>query len=461
MERVSHAFYSRPEILKVVWLFCAGPAISPSFKGTRMKNIEGKVAVVGLGYVGLPLAASFAKHVTVVGFDVNQRRVKELQKGVDLTGETLGGDLKTPNLSFSTDPKVLRGCKYIVVAVPTPVDRANVPDLEPVVSASRIVGENLSKGAIVVFESTVYPGVTEEICLPILEEKSGLKLGDFKIGYSPERINPGDHEHTVDKIVKIVSASDGEALEELSALYGLAAKSVYRAPNIMTAEAAKVIENIQRDLNIALMNELSLIFARLGLHTDEVLAAAGTKWNFHKYHPGLVGGHCIGVDPYYLTYRAQQLGYHPQVILAGRQINDSMPIRVGEMVVRGLSDVGKPLKGSTVLVMGLTFKENVPDIRNSRVHDTITYLQGFGVKVLGCDPLLPPDVVRKHFGIENVEFEKVPNCDCVLIANKHTAFRSLTFDLLKSKMNPPVLIDIKNLFDRQAAQAAGFHYKSL
>ena len=426
-----------------------------------MKPIEGKVAVVGLGYVGLPLAASFAKHLTVVGFDINQRRVEELQKGIDLTGETLGGDLKNPHLSFTTDPKALRGCKYIVVAVPTPVDKANVPDLEPVVSASRIVGENLSKGSIVVFESTVYPGVTEEICLPILEEKSGLKLGDFKIGYSPERINPGDHEHSVDKIVKIVSASDAEALEEVSALYGLAAKSVYRAPNIMTAEAAKVIENIQRDLNIALMNELSLIFARLGLKTDEELAAAGTKWNFHKYHPGLVGGHCIGVDPYYLTYRAQQLGYHPQVILAGRQINDSMPIRVGEMVVRGLSDVGKPLKGSTVLLMGLTFKENVPDIRNSRVHDTIVYLQDFGVKVIGCDPLLPPDVVRKYFGIENVEFGKVSSCDCVLLVNKHNAFRSLTFDQLRAKMNPPVLIDIKNLFDRRAAEAAGFYYKSL
>ncbi|HUJ10180.1 MAG TPA: nucleotide sugar dehydrogenase [Verrucomicrobiae bacterium] len=426
-----------------------------------MNKIEGTVAVVGLGYVGLPLAVSFAKHLTVVGFDINAHRVKELQQGIDRTGETLGGDLRSPNISFTTEPKALRGCKYIVVAVPTPVDKANVPDLEPVVSASRIVGENLSPGAIVVFESTVYPGVTEEICLPILEEKSGLKRGEFKIGYSPERINPGDHEHTVDRIVKIVSGCDAETLDEVAALYSLVAKSVYRASNIATAEAAKVIENIQRDLNIALMNELSLIFARLGLNTDEVLAAAGTKWNFHKYHPGLVGGHCIGVDPYYLTYRAQQFGYHPQVILAGRQINDAMPIRVGEMIVKGLSDAGKPIKGSTVLVMGLTFKENVPDIRNSRVHDTITYLQNFGVKVLGCDPLLTVDTVRKYFGIENVEFEKLPKCDAILVANKHNAFRELTLDQLKAKMNPPVLIDIKNLFERQAAQAAGFHYKSL
>ena len=426
-----------------------------------MRKIEGKVAIVGLGYVGLPLGVSFAKHIAVVGFDINTRRVEELQKGTDRTGETTGGELKQSNITFTTDAKLLRECKYIIVAVPTPVDKANVPDLEPVVSATRIVGENLSKGSLVIFESTVYPGVTEEVCLPILEEKSGLKLGDFKIGYSPERINPGDHEHTVDKIVKIVSGCDAETLQEVGALYSLVAKSVYHAPSIATAEAAKVIENIQRDLNIALMNELSLIFSRLGLNTDEVLAAAGTKWNFHNYHPGLVGGHCIGVDPYYLTYRAQQFGYHPQVILAGRQINDSMPIHVGEMVIKGVAHVGKPIKGATVLILGLTFKENVPDIRNSKVHDTIAYLQGFGVKVLGCDPLLSADTVRKHFGIENVEFDKVPACDCILVANKHDAFRSLTLDQLKAKMSPPVLIDIKNLFDRGAAQAAGFYHQSL
>jgi UDP-N-acetyl-D-galactosamine dehydrogenase len=426
-----------------------------------MRKIDGTVAVVGLGYVGLPLAVSLAKHVPVVGFDINTRRVEELQQGIDRTGETLGGDLKSPNISFTTDAKHLHRCKYIIVAVPTPVDKANVPDLEPVISASRIVGENLSKGSIVIFESTVYPGVTEEVCLPILEEKSGLKLGDFKIGYSPERINPGDHEHTVDKVVKIVSGCDAETLDEVDALYSLVAKSVYRASSIATAEAAKVIENIQRDLNIALMNELSLIFSRLGLNTDEVLAAAGTKWNFHKYHPGLVGGHCIGVDPYYLTYRAQQFGYHPQVILAGRQINDSMPIRVGEMVIKGISHVGKPIKGATVLILGLTFKENVPDIRNSKVHDTITYLQGFGIKVLGCDPLLSADTVRKYFGIENVAFDKVTKCDCILLANKHSAFGSLTLDQFKARMSPPVLIDIKNLFDRKAAESVGFYYRSL
>jgi len=425
-----------------------------------MKKVQGTVGIVGLGYVGLPLAVSLAKHIKVIGFDINTKRVDELQRGIDRTGETLGGDLTSPNISFSPDPKCLRECRYIVVAVPTPVDDANVPDLSPVIGASQVVGQNLTKGAIVIFESTVYPGVTEDICVPILEKESGLKLGEFKIGYSPERINPGDHEHTVDKIVKVVSGYDAETLEEVAALYSLVAKSVFHAANIKTAEAAKVIENIQRDLNIALMNELSIIFSRIGINTDEVLAAAGTKWNFHKYHPGLVGGHCIGVDPYYLTYRAQQLGYHPQVILAGRYINDTMARYVGNLVIKGISAVGKPLKGATVLVMGLTFKENVPDIRNSKIHDTITYLQSFGMNVLACDPLVPADTAHKYFGIENIAFEKAGKLDCVIVANKHDVFRSITLDDLKKKMTPPVLIDIKNLFPRKAAEAAGFYYKS-
>lgn len=426
-----------------------------------MKTIQGTVAVVGLGYVGLPLAAAFAQHLPVIGFDINATRVAELTQGIDRTGEVLGGNLRHPNFSFTADPIRLREAKYVIVCVPTPVDQANVPDLSPVTSAAELVGRNLSRGAIVVFESTVYPGVTELVALPILEKYSGLKLGEFKLGYSPERINPGDHEHTVDKIVKVVAGCDAETLDELGRLYGLVAKSVHHAPNIMTAEAAKVIENIQRDLNIALMNELSLIFDRIGIHTDEVLTAAATKWNFHKYHPGLVGGHCIGVDPYYLTYRAQQLGYHPHVILAGRRVNDAMPIHVAEQVIRGLSAAGKPLKCATVLVMGLTFKENVPDIRNSKVHDTITHLQSFGIRVRGCDPLLDTDTVRQYFGVELVDFDRSGPVDAILVANKHNVFRSLTLEQLKAKMNPPVLVDIKNLFDRKAAQAAGFWYKSL
>ncbi|MCS7048334.1 MAG: nucleotide sugar dehydrogenase [Verrucomicrobiae bacterium] len=426
-----------------------------------MNKPQGTVAVVGLGYVGLPLATALAEHVQVVGFDINSTRIRELQQGIDRTGETLGGKLQNPNLSFTTDPKALRSCKYIIVAVPTPVDNANVPDLEPIRSSARIVGENLSPGSIVVYESTVYPGVTEEIALPILEQCSGLKLGQFKIGYSPERINPGDREHTLDKIVKIVAGCDPETTEELAALYGLVAGGIHKAPNIKTAEAAKVIENIQRDLNIALMNELSLIFARLGLHTDEVLAAASTKWNFHRYHPGLVGGHCIGVDPYYLTYRAQQLGYHPQVILAGRFINDSMARYVGNLVLRGVSAVGKPLKGASVLVMGLTFKENVPDIRNSKVHDTILHLQSFGMNVIGCDPLVPRDSARAYFGVDNVPFEEAPGVDAILIVNKHDCFKSITLTQLRAKMTSPVLVDIKNMFNRYEAIAAGFHYTSL
>ncbi|MCG3146619.1 MAG: UDP-N-acetyl-D-glucosamine 6-dehydrogenase [Verrucomicrobiae bacterium] len=426
-----------------------------------MNNPEGTIAVVGLGYVGLPLAAAFAKHRKVIGFDINAKRVAELAQGIDRTGEVLGGNLKHPNFTFTSDGQLLRQAKYIIVCVPTPVDQANVPDLSPVIGASEVVGDNLSKGAIVVYESTVYPGVTELVALPVLEKRSGLKLGDFKIGYSPERINPGDHEHTVDKIVKIVAGCDAETLADLGQLYGLVAKSIHHAPNIMTAEAAKVIENIQRDLNIALMNELSIIFDRVGIRTDEVLAAAGTKWNFHKYHPGLVGGHCIGVDPYYLTYRAQELGYHPEVILAGRRVNDAMPIHVGEQIIKGISAAGKPLKGATVLVLGLTFKENVPDIRNSKVHDTITYLQGFGIKVLGCDPILDAPTVKKYFDLELVDFDKVGRVDAVLLANKHDVFRSLTLEQLKTKMTPPVLIDIKNLFNHQAAAAAGFYYKSL
>jgi UDP-N-acetyl-D-galactosamine dehydrogenase len=426
-----------------------------------MNDITGTVGIIGLGYVGLPLATAFARKLQVVGFDINTCRVNELQQGIDRTGETLGGDLQHPNIRFTSDPAELRACRYLIICVPTPIDQANVPDLEPLRGAARVAGENLAKGAIVVVESTVYPGVTEEICLPILEEKSGLKLGDFKIGYSPERINPGDHEHTVDKIVKVVSGCDAETLDELGRLYSLVAKSVFHAANIKTAEAAKVIENIQRDLNIALMNELSLIFQRVGIRTEDVLAAAATKWNFHRYHPGLVGGHCIGVDPYYLTHRAQELGYHPQVILAGRRVNDAMPIHVGERVIKAISQTGKPLKGATVLVLGLTFKENVPDIRNSKVHDTIVYLQGFGITVIGCDPLLDADIVRRYFGIENVPFDSVRAVDGVLVANKHNAFRSITLDHLKSIMTPPVLVDIKSLFDRESAEAAGISYTGM
>jgi UDPglucose 6-dehydrogenase/UDP-N-acetyl-D-galactosamine dehydrogenase len=327
------------------------------------------VCVFGLGYVGLPLAEDFSSHIRTIGYRRDQNKVDELNK-------------KPGNrIEATTDPRRIREADFVIIAVPTPVTRAKDPDLEPVITASEVVGRNLKKGAIVVLESTVYPGVTEDIMGPILERESGLRCGkDFKIGYSPERINPGDEEHILKNITKIVSAMDRQSLDQLSELYGLIT-SVYRAPDIKTAEAAKVIENIQRDLNIALMNELSMIFSRLGIDTDEVLKAAGTKWNFHTYRPGMVGGHCIPVDPYYLVQKAKEVGYHPQVILAGRSINDSMPKYVAEMAVKGLNKVGKTIKGSNVLIMGLTYKEDVADIRESPVENMVHELRDYDVNV--------------------------------------------------------------------------------
>ncbi len=420
------------------------------------------VGVVGLGYVGLPLACAFARHVHVVGYDLDVRRIASLRKFNDPTGETASVDLRRKNLRFTTRPADLRRCTVIIVAVPTPTDEAKNPDLHPIRSAAATVGQNLSRGVLVVFESTVYPGLTEEICLPILEKESGLKLGQFSLGYSPERINPGDREHTLDKVVKVVSGHDRAALERTSKLYSLVTRAgVHRAPNIKTAEASKVIENIQRDLNIALMNELSKIFARLGIRTKDVLDAAGTKWNFHKYHPGLVGGHCIGVDPYYLTHRAMEAGIHPQVILAGRSLNDSMGQYVGEMILRELIRAGKNPSRSTVLLLGLTFKENVRDTRNSRVVDTIRHLRGFGIKVEGCDPNLGPHVNLEGVKVSNRPLSRLGRADCVVLVNRHRQFDSLTLAGLRRCMNPPVLVDLKNHFDPSEARRLGFHYSSL
>ena len=335
------------------------------------------VCIVGLGYVGLPLAKAFSRHLKVIGYDVDEEKVKELN-----------GENKDENLRFTMDESKIGEADFVLIAVPTPVTKFKEPDLSFVKSAAKTVGKNLKKGAIVVLESTVYPGVTEEVVKPILEEASGLKCGaDFKIGYSSERINPGDDEHTLNKITKVVAGMDEETTEILAELYGLIT-TVYRAKDIRTAEAAKVIENIQRDLNIALMNELAIIFHKMGLDTKAVLEAASTKWNFHRYSPGLVGGHCIPVDPYYLVYKAKELGYHPQVILAGRAINDYMPKHVAEMAIKGLNEVGKVIKGSKVLIMGLTYKENVPDTRESPVREMVKELKEFGIEVYGCDPLL-------------------------------------------------------------------------
>jgi len=406
------------------------------------------VCVVGLGYVGLPLAEAFSHHIRTIGYRRDQEKVDELNG-------------KAGNrIIATTDPSLIKQADFVIIAVPTPVTKAKDPDLEPVRSATEVVGKHLKKGAIVVLESTVYPGVTEELVGPILERESGLVCGkDFFIGYSPERINPGDELHTLENIYKIVSGMDPESLDALSELYGLVT-TVYRAPDIRTAEAAKVIENVQRDLNIALMNELAIIFHKMGLDTVEVLKAAGTKWNFHQYKPGLVGGHCIPVDPYYLVYKAGELGYHPQVILAGRAINDSMPKYVAQLAVKGLNAVGKTTKGAKVLIMGLTYKEDVADIRESPVEEMVHELKEYYCDVYGCDPLLPDAVVR-HFGaipLPNLDTKM----DAVIVAVAHRQFREMAVGQIRNLMNAdPVLIDVRGMADRKEAEGLGIYYRKL
>jgi len=425
-----------------------------------------KIAVVGLGYVGLPLAVEFGKTVKTIGFDLNKKRVAELNKNIDKNSETSTGEIKSANLiEFTSNPAKLKEAKFIIVAVPTPITKNKQPDLYCMTSASEIVGKNLARGSIVVFESTVYPGVTEDVCVPILEKYSGLKYGqDFKVGYSPERINPGDKEHNVRDIVKVVSGCDKETLEEVASIYSIIVKAgVFRAASIKTAEAAKVIENTQRDLNIALMNELSIIFNRMGIDTNSVLEAAGTKWNFIKMKPGLVGGHCIGVDPYYLTFKAEELGYNPQVILAGRRINDDMGKYIVEQTVKKLIEAGKAVKGAKVLVMGITFKENVSDIRNSRVIDIINELKEYGIDVIVCDPLAENAAVKHEYGIDLTEYTKKIKIDAIIVAVSHDAFKKdLTLDTLKAHLRngstKGVVIDVKGMFDKAQLERANLLY---
>ncbi len=423
-----------------------------------------RIAVVGLGYVGLPLAAAFGKVAEVIGFDISARKIGELERGFDATGELTGAELAATAIDFTLDPARLGEATFFIVTVPTPIDDHKKPDLRPVESASRSIGRHLTKGAIVVYESTVYPGVTEEICLPILEAESGLKCGvDFSVGYSPERINPGDKVHTVDRIVKVVSGFDAATLETVAAVYELVVTAgIHRAASIKVAEAAKVIENTQRDLNIALMNELALIFGKLGISTRDVLAAAGTKWNFLPFTPGLVGGHCIGVDPYYLTFKAEALGYHPQVILAGRRINDGMGKHVAETTVKLLIQADKAVKGARVLVLGLTFKENVPDIRNSKVIDIVRELEEYGVTVLVHDPVADPAEARREYGVELCDLATVGTVDAVVWAVAHDPFRTLTPERLKKLCangnGAGVVIDVKSVLDRAAVTAAGLGY---
>jgi len=418
-----------------------------------MKKENGRaVAVVGLGYVGLPIAVAFGKLMSVIGFDINKTKVEELRKGIDRTGEVSVKDLAASQVRYTYEPADLKAADFIIVAVPTPISEALQPDLKALRMVSEVIGSNLSPGTIVVYESTVYPGVTEEICLPILEKKSGLKAGvDFKVGYSPERINPGDKEHTLEKIVKVVSAQDAESLEIVAHTYGMVVKAgIHRASSIKVAEAAKVIENTQRDLNIALMNELALIFHRLGIDTKSVLEAAGTKWNFLRFTPGLVGGHCIGVDPYYLTAKAEAVGYHPQVILSGRRINNGMGKFVGEQTVKLLSRLSRPTNDLTVGVLGLTFKENVPDLRNSKVPDIINELREYGVKVLVHDPMAEPEEAVAEYGIHLVDWKQLKDLDGLILAVAHRAYADMDLgDLLKPlrSMNDGVLIDVKSMLE--------------
>ncbi len=425
---------------------------------------EEKISLVGLGYVGMPIAVAFSKQADVIGFDINEEKIACYLRGIDPTHEVGDEGIAGCSVEFTADETRLKEAKFHIVAVPTPVREDHTPDLGPVEGASRILGRNLTKGSIVVYESTVYPGVTEEICVPILEKESGLKCGvDFKIGYSPERINPGDKVHRLETIVKIVSGMDKETLEEIAGVYGLVVKAgVHRAGSIRVAEAAKVIENSQRDINIAFMNELSIIFNRMGIDTKAVLEAAGTKWNFLNFRPGLVGGHCIGVDPYYLTYRAEQLGYHSQIILSGRRINDDMGNYVAESLIKSLIRADIPVKNAGVAILGFTFKENCPDTRNTKVIDIVKELREYGIEPLIADPEADAAEAERLYGISFVEMEEIRDVDAVILAVSHKEFEKLSPDTLngfyKKETARRVLADLKGILDRERLEEAGYLY---
>ena len=418
------------------------------------------VAVVGLGYVGLPLAVEFGKKRETIGFDLATEKVESYKRYIDPTGELSPADLQAAqHLSVTTDPAQLAKADYIIVAVPTPVDVAHKPDFSPLVGSSTSVGKYMKRGAIVVYESTVYPGATEEVCIPVLEKHSGMKwMKDFHVGYSPERINPGDKEHTLTKILKVVSGDDAETLEKVAQLYeSIVVAGVHRASSIKVAEAAKVIENTQRDLNIALMNELSLIFDRIGIDTMEVLKAAGTKWNFLPFRPGLVGGHCIGVDPYYLTHKAEMLGYIPQVILAGRRINDSMGKHIAEQTIKRMINAGSQVKGAKVNVLGLTFKEDCPDLRNSKVIDIITELKSYGVDVHVHDPIAEASEAEHEYGVTLRSWNDLPQADAIVAAVAHKEFVNKPMKEFLTKIKSGgAFVDVKSQFDPAAVKDAGF-----
>lgn len=427
-------------------------------------NGKEKLSLVGLGYVGMPIAVAFARKIKVVGFDLNAAKIDLYKSGVDPTNEVGDDVIKNTTVEFTADPSKLREAKFHIVAVPTPVNDDHTPDLTPVEGASRILGQNLTKGSIVVFESTVYPGVTEDICVPILEKESGLKCGvDFKIGYSPERINPGDKVHRLETITKIVSGMDEETLNEVAHIYELVVEAgVYRAESIKVAEAAKVIENSQRDINIAFMNELSIIFNKMGIDTKSVLSAAGTKWNFLKFQPGLVGGHCIGVDPYYLTYKAEQLGYHSQIILSGRRINDDMGKYVAENLIKNLIKADIPVKSAKVAILGFTFKENCPDTRNTKVIDIYKELQEYGITPMVVDPAADAAEAKRLYGITFNTMEDIKEMDAVIVAVSHKQFLTLDKEKISSLYSKAhakkVLVDIKGIFDRKEYSTEDYIY---
>jgi len=432
---------------------------------TDIGNMAIKIGIIGLGYVGLPLALAFGKKFPgTIGFDIAELRVQSLARGEDLNGEESYEDLTGSNLSYTTDPQALCGCNFFVVTVPTPIDENKQPDLTPVRLSCETVGAYMSAGAIVCFESTVYPGVTEDFCAPILAKFSGLRRDQFKLAYSPERINPGDKEHTLTRIKKVVSGEDAATLKTVVEVYGaVITAGLHCASSIKVAEAAKVIENTQRDLNIALMNELAMIFDRMGISTREVLEAAGTKWNFLKFSPGLVGGHCIGVDPYYLTMKAQQLGYHPEVILAGRKINDGMGSWIAQRTVKEMVISDMPVKGSKIAVLGVTFKEDVSDIRNSRVPDIVKELKEFGVEVVVHDPLASPSATKHEYGFDLVAWESLKELDGIVLAVSHSFYTKMALSQLLKPIHRKcgVVVDIKACLKRDSITAAGHRYWGL
>lgn len=431
----------------------------------RIVKKEEYISVVGLGYVGLPIAISFAKKVKVIGYDINTDKIEMYKNFIDPTNEVGTEELKCSSIIFTSDETKLKLAKFHIISVPTPINFDKTPDLSPVIQASEIVGRNLTKGSYVAYESTVYPGVTEDVCIPSLEKCSGLKAGiDFKVGYSPERINPGDKIHRLENIKKIVSGMDEESLNTIADLYSLVIDvGVYKASSIKVAEAAKVVENSQRDINIAFMNELALVFDRMGIDTREVIEAMNTKWNALKFYPGLVGGHCIGVDPYYFIYKAERLGYHSQIILSGRKINDMMSEFVADIIIKKLIIANKKVKQSKVVIFGITFKENCPDIRNSKVVDIIYRLKEYGIEPIVVDPNANPIEVKKEYGVTLRSLNEINNADCLVFAVAHNNFKELTFEEIKRMYlpipnNEKIMIDIKSIFDNRVFKGEGFEY---